>query len=91
MALVIQTQEDMGQVEMIRLDRKLWLTAEKDRVVEDGDIEAAFLYGPEGYLVPKDEAKQLGALPKKSERQRRKITGPAEQPETGPTGESENE
>lgn len=44
----------------MRLDRKLWLTAEKDRVVEDGDPDAAFLLGAEGADVPDAEAERLG-------------------------------
>lgn len=44
----------------MELDRKLWLTADKDRVVEDGDPAAAFLLGNEGTTVPNDEAERLG-------------------------------
>jgi hypothetical protein len=51
-------------IPMVRLDRTLWLTAEKDRVVEDGDLEAAHLYGNPGHAVPRAEAEKLGALPK---------------------------
>lgn len=44
----------------MRLDRRLWLTADKDRVVEDGDPEAAFLLGTEGKEIPDSEAERLG-------------------------------
>lgn len=44
----------------MRLDRKLWLTADRDSVVEDGSPGAAFLLGAEGAEVPDDEAKRLG-------------------------------
>lgn len=44
----------------MELDRKLWLTADRDKVVEDGDPEAAFLLGAEGATVPDDEAERLG-------------------------------
>lgn len=41
-------------------DRRLWLTADKARVVEDGDPEAAFLLaGPEGTISP-DDVERLG-------------------------------
>jgi hypothetical protein len=62
--IVVETLEQASMVEMIRLDRKLWLTADKSKVVEDGDLDAAFLYGVEGTLKPKPEAEELGALPK---------------------------
>lgn len=44
----------------MELDRKLWLTADREKVVEDGDPKAAFLLGNEGAEVPDDEAKRLG-------------------------------
>ena len=47
---------------MHTLDRKLWLTPDKDRVVEDGDPEAAFLLGNEGTEVSDDEAERLGLI-----------------------------
>ena len=44
----------------MELDRRLWLTAGKDRVVEDGDPEAAFLLGSAGEEITDDEADRLG-------------------------------
>lgn len=44
----------------IRADRKLWLTADKARVVEDGHPDAAFLLATPGYTIPIDEAARLG-------------------------------
>lgn len=64
MAIKIETLESAELVQMIRLDRKLYLNAARDKVVEPGDPEAAFLYGIEGHLKPKKEAEALGALPK---------------------------
>lgn len=46
------------------LDRKVWLTADKGEVVEDGDPRAAFLLGNEGVEIPDDEAKRLGLAPR---------------------------
>lgn len=67
MGLVIHTPEDQAMIPQIRLDRKLWLNADKTAVVEDGDPDSAFLYGVEGTLVPRPEAARLGALPKGEE------------------------
>ena len=46
------------------LDRRLWLTADREGVVEDGDPKAAFLLGNEGTEVPDAEAKRLGVKAK---------------------------
>lgn len=43
-------------------DRKLWLTADRDRVVEDGDPEARFLLAAPGRAVPEEQAVRLGLL-----------------------------
>lgn len=45
---------------MYTLDRKMWLTADKSEVVEDGDPRAAFLLGGAGTDVPDSEAERLG-------------------------------
>lgn len=42
------------------LTRKLWYTADHERVVEDGDPEAAFLLGTPGKRIPDEEAERLG-------------------------------
>jgi hypothetical protein len=42
------------------VDRKLWLTADKERVVEDGDPDAAFLFAGEGDEVSDEDAKRYG-------------------------------
>lgn len=46
--------------EMVRLDKKVFVNADRDQVAEEGSPEAAFLYGSEGQLVPKKEAEALG-------------------------------
>ena len=52
---------------MHTLDRKLWLTADKDDIVEDGDDRAAFLLGLAGDEIPDDEAERLGLTGSKKE------------------------
>lgn len=49
---------------MIVADRRLWLTADKARVVEDGDPAAAFLLASPGTEIPVDEAERLGLTEK---------------------------
>lgn len=44
-------------------DRRLWLTADRTRVVEDGDPRAAFQLASPGHLIPDQEAQRLGLLP----------------------------
>ena len=51
----------------MKLDRTLWLTADKSEVVEDGDSRAAFLLGTAGKDVSDAEAERLGLnAPKKA-------------------------
>lgn len=61
----------------MELDRKLWLTADREKVVEDGDPNAAFLLGNEGSEVPDDEAKRLGLGSKKAAEPANKAAKPA--------------
>lgn len=42
------------------VDRKLWLTADKERVVEDGDPAGAFLFATPGDEVSDEDAKRYG-------------------------------
>ena len=42
---------------------RLWLTADKSRVVPDGDAAAAFLFGVPGRVIPLAEAKRFGLIP----------------------------
>ena len=41
-------------------DRRLWLTADKKEVVEEGDSKAAFLWATPGHRVTEAAAKQFG-------------------------------
>lgn len=60
---IIQTHE--LNTPYVILEEKLWLTADRERVVQDGDPEAAFLLGTPGKRVPADEAERLGLTGKK--------------------------
>lgn len=44
----------------VTADRKLWFTADKESVVEDGDPKAAFLACSEGDELDDETAKRLG-------------------------------
>ena len=48
----------------MKLDRKLWLNADRDKVVEDESPDAAFLLGTEGTEISDDEAERLGVKAK---------------------------
>lgn len=48
----------------ITVDRRLWLTADRERVVEDGDPEAAFLLAAPGQTVSETQAERYGLVPK---------------------------
>lgn len=48
--------------EMTIPGRRLWLTADRDRVVEDGDPDAKVLWCTEDDEVPLEEAERLGAV-----------------------------
>jgi len=38
----------------------VWVTAERDRIVDEGDSAAAYLLAAEGGEIPEEEAKRLG-------------------------------
>jgi hypothetical protein len=45
---------------------RLWLNADKSRVVKDGDPEAAFLLASPGKEVPAEDVERYGLAPKAS-------------------------
>ncbi len=47
----------------VTLDRKLWLTEERDRLVEHGDPDARFLFGVAGRRMNGAECKRVGYKP----------------------------
>lgn len=59
MSLSIILLEAAGEP-MARLPRKLWLTEDCERAVEDGDEKARFLLGLEGDEIPVSLATKLG-------------------------------
>jgi hypothetical protein len=66
MGLEITMRVPLGPTEeQYRPDRRLWLTADGKRVVEDGDPDAAILYATPATLVPMGEAQKYGLVPKK--------------------------
>lgn len=52
------------------LTERLWYTADKSRVVKDGDVAAAFLLGGPGQVIDMAEAERLGLVdtPKKGKK-----------------------
>ena len=46
----------------VEINRRLFLTADRERVVEAGDPDAAFLYATPGKRIPADEAERYGLL-----------------------------
>lgn len=57
-------------------DRRLYLTADKERVVEEGDPEAAFLLCAEGRAIHPDHVDRYGL-----EREDGKVVIPGQEPE----------
>lgn len=49
-------------------DRRLWLDAARERVVEDGDPEAAFLLAAPGDELPADVVERYGLREAKEKR-----------------------
>jgi hypothetical protein len=47
----------------VEVDRRLWLTADKDKLVEDGDPKAAYLWASRGKKVHAADAERLGYVP----------------------------
>lgn len=48
-------------------DRRLWLTADQSRVVEDGDPEAAFQLISPGQQMPEARARKYGLIKQEAE------------------------
>jgi hypothetical protein len=65
-------------------DRKLYLTADRERVVEEGDDDAAFLFKGEGDEITDEEAKQYGISARKEEQ-----TEPAQKARQSPEAATE--
>lgn len=67
MALSLDFLRDRKEAAMLVADRRLWQTADRSCLVEDGDPEAAFLFCTPGDEVPEEEARRYGLLKVKAE------------------------
>lgn len=63
-----------------KLDRPLYLTEDRNEVVEEGDERARYVLGGEGSEIPDDEAKRLGL----GGRQDKSLNPAAADKDTGP-------
>lgn len=61
----------------------LWLTADRERLVPEGDPEAAFLFASAGKRVSREDAERYGLVGKRG----RKAEAPAEKPDDVDTAE----
>ncbi len=55
-------------VEWVTATETLWLTVDRDRLVEDGDPEAAFLFTTPGQRISLDDAREYGLVKGKPEK-----------------------
>lgn len=53
---------DDGRQDVVISTKRLWLTADRDRVVEDGDAAAAFLLVGEGSSLSRSDAERYGLI-----------------------------
>lgn len=54
----------------VTVDRNVWITRDAERLVDEGDPEAAALYAMEGQAINERDAKRLGYEPKASKEER---------------------
>lgn len=59
-ALEVRTLRDAARPTAIIADRRLYLTADRATVVEEGDLRAAFLLAGQGSEIPAVEVERLG-------------------------------
>lgn len=57
---------------------RLWLTADRSRVVADGDPEAAFLLAAPGQRIPIEDAERYGLVKPKKAAAAKKVAKPPE-------------
>jgi hypothetical protein len=62
MALEFTLLRDAQAGPTVTIDRHLYLTEDRDRVVEEGDPAGRFLWANPGSEMPRDEAEKLGAI-----------------------------
>lgn len=69
----------MDESGTVVVDRHLYLTEDRDRVVEENDPASRFLWAAPGDVVPRSEAERLGAI-----KPERKTAEEAPEPEAEP-------
>lgn len=57
---------EQSSKDIYKATERLWLTADKERVVPDGNADAAFLLANEGSEIPADEVERLGLAGRKA-------------------------
>lgn len=57
--LEVHTIRDAAPSAVLIADRRIWLTADRSAVVEDGDARAAFLLAGQGGEIPPAEVQRL--------------------------------
>ena len=60
--MVLEITKDHEPQDLWVADRRLWLTADKSKAVEDGDPRAAFLLCTPGRSIPRPQAEALGLV-----------------------------
>lgn len=73
---IIHSGAGLSHGEMVQLDRTLWLTEDRNTVVEDGDVKARFLLGVAGDELSLEEARRLDLVDDSDESP---VTPPAKQ------------
>ena len=63
----VEAPAGAGQGATVKATHKLWLTADRSRLVHDGSPEAAFLFCVPGRAIPIEEARKYGLLPEVKE------------------------
>ena len=86
MGLTIRRLKDQEEKAMnLIADRRLYLTADRSRVVEEGEPEAAFLLVGEGSELESALAEQYGIVEKDGRLELRAKDQPEEKSEEGPS------
>lgn len=78
MGIEVRRLREAQTMPTVKLDRRLWLTADGSRLVEDGDVEAAFLWAAPGDEVDAVELERLLGRKAKRQAQNKAVKGPPE-------------
>ncbi|SDZ55201.1 hypothetical protein SAMN05216215_10978 [Saccharopolyspora shandongensis] len=60
--MALEMNTSTGRGELVKVDAKMWRTADGERLVPDGDPDAAVLYCTPGMQVPRAEAERYRLL-----------------------------